>query len=364
MTDYSALVSNRLTGPASRGQTSSLKFQVMAIFAIIITATVLAWLWAFFAFRGYPLLLGSALLAYTFGLRHAVDADHIAAIDNITRKLMQEGKRPVNIGFFFAIGHSSVVVFMSACVAATAGALKSRFSAFQHLGGVISTLVSASLLLLLAFLNIVVLVQIYRTFRRVKDTGRSYEDDINVHLNKGGLLSRVYRPLFRLISHGWQMIPLGFLFGLGFDTSTEVALLGMSAAQAQQGLSFWAIMVFPALFTVGMVLVDTADGVLMLGAYQWAFVTPLRKLYYNMTITGVSVVVALLIGGIEALGLIADQCSLSGPFWNGIDTLNNNFNTIGFVVIGVFLGAWILSYLIYHFNGYDSVVVEVTERDS
>jgi high-affinity nickel-transport protein len=357
MTTHTTNVSHQSGKPASVFQ-GSLKFRVITIFTVIIAATVVVWLWAFVALGSYPLLLGSAFLAYTFGLRHAVDADHIAAVDNVTRKLMQEGKRPVNIGFFFALGHSSVVVLMSICVAATAGALRSRFSAFQQVGGIISTLVSASFLLLLAFLNIVVLVQIYKAFVRVKRTGRYDEEDINVHLAKGGLLARIYRPLFGLIRHGWQMIPLGFLFGLGFDTSTEVALLGMSASQAQQGISFGAIMVFPALFTVGMVLIDTADGVLMLGAYQWAFVTPLRKLYYNMTITGVSVIVALLIGGIETLGLIGDHYSFTGTFWEGVGTLNEHFNTIGFFIIGIFISAWIFSFLFYRWNKFDEIVVE------
>lgn len=208
-------------------------------------------------------------------------------------------------------------------------------------------------------LNIFVLVGIYKTFQRVKSTGRYVEEDLNMLLSGGGLLSRICRPFFGLIRHSWQMLPLGFLFGLGFETSTEVALLGISSAEAAKGLPIWSIMVFPVLFMTGMTLVDTADGVLMLSAYEWAFVTPMRKLYYNMTITSVSVVVALLIGGIEALGLIGDQLSLSGTFWDGVGSLNEHFGTLGFVIIGIFASAWAISVLIYRLKRYDDVVVKI-----
>jgi high-affinity nickel-transport protein len=172
-----------------------------------------------------------------------------------------------------------------------------------------------------------------------------------------GILSRVLRPLFRLVTRSWHMYPLGFLFALGFDTATEIALLGISATQAAQGISIWSIMVFPALFAAGMSLVDTTDGVLMLGAYNWAFVKPVRKLYYNLTITLVSVVVAFLVGGIEALGLIGSKLNLSGWFWDGISGLNENFNNLGFVIVGVFIAAWIGSILIYRYRGFDDIKV-------
>jgi high-affinity nickel-transport protein len=332
--------------------------RVVSTYGIILVATVLAWVWAFYAFSGYPLLLATALLAYTFGLRHAVDADHIAAIDNVTRKLMQDGKRPVDVGFFFSLGHSLVVILASAAVAATAGAFKAKFESFSSIGGLIGTCVSSGFLLMLALLNIVIFCQVYRTFQRVKETGVYSEEDFNLLMSKRGFFSRIFRPLFGMIRSSWQMFPIGFLFGLGFDTSTEVALLGISAAQAAKGLSIWSIMVFPALFTAGMTLIDTTDGVLMLGAYHWAFVTPIRKLFYNLTITAVSVVVALIIGGIEALGLVGDQLALKGSFWAAMDELNANFNTIGFVIIGIFLGAWLLSVMIYRYMRYDDIAVK------
>lgn len=338
---------------------TSVRSRLFITYGIIFTATVFAWIWAYYAFSAYPLLLGTALLAYTFGLRHAVDADHIAAVDNVTRKLMQDGKRPVNVGFFFSLGHSLIVILASAAVAFTAGAFKKNFESWSGVGGVISTSVSAGFLLMLALLNIIIFFQVYHTFRRVKKTGVYSDEDLNILMARRGFMSWVFRPLFGMIRSSWQMLPIGFLFGLGFDTSTEVAVLGISAAQATKGLSMWSIMVFPALFTVGMTLIDTTDGALMLGAYQWAFVTPIRKLFYNMTITAVSVVVALVIGGIEALGLLGDQLSLKGTFWETMDRLNDNFNTIGFFIIGLFLGAWLLSVLIYRFMRYDEIAVKI-----
>ena len=339
-------------------QGDHLRLKIAGLYAILIGFNVAAWAWALVAFRQHPVLLGTALLAYGFGLRHAVDADHIAAIDNVTRKLMQEGKRPVAVGFFFSLGHSTIVVLASVAIAATAMAFKSRFDAFQSVGGVIGTLVSAVFLLAIAAMNIVILITVYRTFRRVKAGARYEDEDLNMLLAGRGLLARLFRPMFLLIRRSWQMYPLGFLFGLGFDTATEVGLLGISAAQASQGLSIWSILVFPALFTAGMSLVDTTDSILMLGAYGWAFVKPIRKLYYNMTITFVSVLVALLVGGIEALGLIGDQFGLKGPFWDGISALNDNFGIIGYLIIAVFVLSWIASALIYRARGYDRLELD------
>ncbi len=327
--------------------------RVAAVYTILLAANLGAWGWALIAFHDHPVLLGTALLAYGFGLRHAVDADHIAAIDNVTRKLMQDGRRPVAVGFFFSLGHSSIVVLASVAVAATATAFKDRFDAFKDVGGVIGTLVSALFLLLIAAMNFAILLSVYRTFRRVKAGAPYVEEDLDLLLAGGGLLTRLFRPLFGLIRRSWHMYPLGFLFGLGFDTATEVALLGLSAHQASEGLSIWSILVFPALFTAGMSLVDTTDGILMLGAYGWAYLKPIRKLYYNMTITFVSVVVAVLIGGIEALGLAADQLGLAGTFWDAVGALNDNFGTIGYLIIAVFAVSWIVSIALYRLRGYD-----------
>ena len=202
------------------------------------------------------------------------------------------------------------------------------------MGGIVGTLVSTLFLFVIAAMNIAILIGVWRAFRHVRGGGAFAEEDFDLLLNSRGLLARMFRPVFRLVAHSWHMFPIGFLFGLGFDTATEVALLGISATQAAQGMSIWSIMVFPALFAAGMSLIDTTDGVLMLGAYNWAFVRPIRKLYYNLIITAVSVVVAVLIGGIEGLGLIRDQFGLSGWFWDGIGSLNDNLKGLGFAIIG------------------------------
>ena len=336
-----------------------LRFKSAGLYAIVVAANVAAWLWALAAFHAHPILLGTALLAYGLGLRHAVDADHIAAIDNVTRKLMQEGKRPVAVGFFFSLGHSTIVVLASLAIAVTAMAFKGEFEAIRNVGGVLGTVVSATFLLAIALMNLVILVTIYHTFVRVKAGGRYVEDDLDMLLAGRGLLARLLRPLFRMIRRSWQMYPLGFLFGLGFDTASEIGLLGISAAQGTNGMVLWSIMVFPALFAAGMALIDTADGILMLGAYGWAFLKPLRKLYYNMSITFVSVAVALLIGGVETLGLIGSKFELRGPFWSGIGALNGNVGTLGYLIIGIFVGSWILSAAIYRLNGLDRLEFKI-----
>jgi len=333
----------------------TLHIKVIALYAILATANLLAWAWAFAAFHGNTLLLGTALLAYGFGLRHAVDADHIAAIDNVTRKLMQEGKRPIGVGFFFALGHSTVVIIAVAVIAVTASTLQDRFPGLLAVGGVIGTTVSAGFLFIIAMINLMVLVGVYRLFQRVRRGGTYVEDELNVFLAQRGLFGRLFRRLFRLIGRSWHMYPLGFLFGLGFGTATEIALLGISASEAAKGISVWSILVFPALFTAGMSLVDTTDGVLMLGAYGWAFVNPIRKLYYNLTITGVSVVVALAIGSIETLGLVADELGLDGGIWNVVNAANDNFGALGYAIIGVFVASWLISLVVYRVMGYDKL---------
>jgi high-affinity nickel-transport protein len=319
--------------------------------AVLVAANVGAWVWALVAFRDYPLLLGPALLAYSFGLRHAVDADHIAAIDNVTRTLMQAGRRPVAVGLFFSLGHSTVVVLLSVGIVLATTALQDRLGVFETFGGVFGTLVSASFLLAIAAANLVMLAGLWRRFRTVKAGGLLRDEELTGPLVGGGVMARLFRPLFARIHRSWWMFPLGFLFGLGFDTASEVGLLGISASQASQGLPLWSILVFPALFTAGMALVDTADGILMLGAYGWAFIKPVRKLYYNMTITLISVVVAVLVSGIELLGLFGDQLSLAGDFWTAMGRLNDNFGTIGYALIALFVLSWLASWLVERVRG-------------
>jgi high-affinity nickel-transport protein len=331
---------------------SNFRNRIVGIYGFLVAVNIGAWVWAIMAFHDTPVLLGTAVLAYTFGLRHAVDADHIAAIDNVTRKLMQDGKRPVSVGFYFALGHSTIVVLAALVAYWTASAAEKHFEFLKDIGGIISTGVSAFFLIAIALINLVILRGVYRAFQQAREGGTHGGQTADMLLG-GGILARLLGPLFKLLSHPWHMFPIGFLFGLGFETATEVALLGISASAAAKGISLPAVMALPALFTAGMTLVDTTDGVLMIGAYGWAFVKPIRKLYYNLTITFVSVVVALIVGGVEAIGLLKDQLNLTGGVWDLIGSLNDNFSTMGFVIIGVFILSWIGSMVVYRVKGFD-----------
>ncbi|WP_051229117.1 HoxN/HupN/NixA family nickel/cobalt transporter [Paludibacterium yongneupense] len=347
---------NTLKGIFSDGG-GELRHKVIGIYAILIILNLAVWLWAVTAFHAHPVLLGTALMAYSFGLRHAVDADHIAAIDNATRKLMQTGKRPVSIGLMFSLGHSSIVIAMTAAIAATELALKDHFAAFKSFGAFAGTLTSSLFLLAIALMNLVSLIGIVAAFRRLR-AGEDYrEDDFDMLLGKGGLLARLFRPMFALITRSWHMYPLGLLFGLGFDTATEIGLMGISASSAAQGMPVWDIMLFPLLFTAGMTLIDTTDSIMMLGAYGWAFIKPVRKIYYNITITSLSIVMALVVGGIEGLGLIGDRLELKGAFWDVIGTLNAHFGAIGYAIIALFVASWALSFLVYRWLRIDAMEV-------
>ena len=326
--------------------------KLIGIYALLIGGNAFAWGWALSQFAGHPALLGTVLLAYIFGLRHAVDADHIAAVDNVVRKLMHEGKRPLSVGLFFSLGHSTVVVLTTLGVAVSATTLQNHFELFRVTGGVIGTSISALFLLTIAVVNLVILRSVWSSFQRVRDGGRVEAGQLELLLSGQGLFTRLLRPIIRVIAESWHMYPLGFLFGLGFDTATEIGLMGISALQASQGMSPLSILIFPALFTAGMMLVDTTDGVFMVGAYGWAFVNPVRKLWYNLTITAVSVLVAVLIGGIEVLGLLAAKFNLSGTFWMTVDGLNDDLELFGFLVVGSFVACWIASALIYRWKRY------------
>ncbi len=262
--------------------------------------------------------MATALLAWVFGLRHAVDADHIAAIDNVVRKLMQAGDTPRSVGLYFALGHSTVVVV--ATVLLCAGVVSfGGDSLLKSIGALIGTSVSALFLLLIAVLNLVIFVGLWRTMREVRAHGTHDANKLDELLASRGFLARLLAPMFRLVTKPWHMYPLGFLFGLGFDTATEIGLLSISASEAANGVSLVDVLVFPALFAAGMALVDTADSALMVSAYRWAFVDPMRKLWYNLTITGASVAVALFIGGVEALGLIGRRLDLDGGIWTLVE---------------------------------------------
>ena len=329
--------------------------RLVVIYGGLLALNAGAWAWAFAEFSSQPVLIGTAFLAYVFGLRHAFDADHIAAIDNVVRKLMQEGKKPLTVGFYFSLGHSSIVIIASAIIAASAAALEGPLEQFHKVGGLIGTLVSAFFLLAIGLANLLILRGIWAAFNRARRGEKIVDEDLDAMLAGRGFYARIFRRLFGVVRQSWHMYPVGFMFGLGFDTATEIGLLGISATQAASGMNFWSIMVFPALFTAAMALVDTTDSVAMVGAYGWAFVNPIRKLWYNLTITAASVAVAIFIGGVEALGLLGDRLELSGGVWDVIGNLNDNLTNFGYAVVGVFLLSWLISTLIYRANRYDDL---------
>jgi high-affinity nickel-transport protein len=327
--------------------------RLVALYAFLLAINALAWTWAIVMLSDRPTLLGTALLAYVLGLRHAVDADHIATIDNVVRKLMHDGKRPLAVGLFFSLGHSLSIALAVAAIAATAFALQGRFQQFKAVGSIIGTGASAFFLLTIAAINLVILRGVWHSFQRARRGESVGDDELDLLLSGRGFLARILRPLFRMVTASWQMFAVGLLFGLGFDTATEISLFTVAAGQASGGLSFATVMIFPALFAAGMTLVDTTDSVLMVGAYGWAFLNPIRKLWYNLTITAISVAVALLIGGIEALGLIANKLELEGAFWEFVAELNQSLANFGYLVVGVFLVSWALSFVLYRWQGLD-----------
>jgi len=294
---------------------------------------------------------GTGILAYTLGMRHAFDADHIAAIDNTTRKLVNEGKRPLSVGFFFSLGHSSIVFGMAMLlnfgIRALDQQVKDDNSGLHNVTGIIGTTVSGTFLYVIAILNIIILTGILRVFREMR-AGRYDDEELEEQLTKRGLMNRFFGPLGRRIDTPWKMYPLGALFGLGFDTATEVTLLVLAGSAVVSGLPFYAILSLPILFAAGMCLFDTVDGCFMNFAYDWAFAKPVRKVYYNLTITGLSVFVAVFIGTIEILGLIGSEYKLTGGFWSFMGAFD--INKAGFVIVGVFVVTWAAALAIWRFG--------------
>jgi nickel/cobalt transporter (NiCoT) family protein len=292
--------------------------------------------------------IGMGVTAYTLGMRHAFDADHIAAIDNTTRKLMSEGRRPLSVGFWFSLGHSSVVFaltfLLSLGVKALAGPTRNGDSGLHAVAGWIGTTVSGTFLYAIAIVNLVIMAGIWKVFRAMRE-GSYDEAALEEQLNKRGFMNRLLGRLMRSITKPWQMYPLGLLFGLGFDTATEVALLVLAGSGAASGLPWYAILCLPVLFAAGMSLLDTIDGSFMNFAYGWAFSQPVRKVYYNLTVTGLSVAVALVIGTVELLGLIAEKAHLHGPFWDRIAGVD--LNTVGYVVVALFFATWVIALLVW-----------------
>ncbi|WP_375476197.1 HoxN/HupN/NixA family nickel/cobalt transporter [uncultured Jatrophihabitans sp.] len=326
--------------------------------AVIIGLHVIGWVTiaAFVAPHHYSLGnktfgLGVGLTAYTLGMRHAFDGDHIAAIDNTTRKLMDDGKRPMSVGFWFSLGHSTIVFtlafLLSLGVKALVGPVQNDSSGLHHYTGLIGTSVSGTFLLVIAVINIVILAGILKVFRDMR-RGLYDEDTLEDHLNNRGLMNRILRPVMKSITRPGQMYPVGVLFGLGFDTATEVALLVLASAGAAGGLPWYAILALPILFAAGMCLFDTIDGTFMNFAYGWAFSKPVRKVFYNITITTLSIVVALFIGGLEALQVLSGQLNLTGGLWDF--ATNFNLNTAGFIIVGLFVVTWIIALSVWRFG--------------
>lgn len=287
-----------------------------------------------------PAFWSLGLLAYTLGLRHAFDADHIAAIDNTVRKLIEQKKNSFGVGFYFSLGHSSVVFIMVLAIALSIHWLQERMPQMEEIGGVIGTAVSGCFLILIGLFNFIVLVQLFKLFQKLRG-GEESLDNLENLLNARGLITRLINPLNRFIGKSWHVYPLGFLFGLGFDTATEIGLLAISASAAHSSVTVLGILSLPILFAAGMSLMDTADGMFMTTAYKWAFTTPLRKLYYNVTVTSVSVVAALLIGAVELIQVISEKLHWQSGFVSWVNHLN--FNYLGYMLVILFLAAWIIS---------------------
>jgi len=296
----------------------------------------------------YPALVGLGGLAYSFGMRHAFDADHISAIDNTTRKLLQDRKRPVGVGFFFSLGHSTVVfliaLLLGFAVKSVVDSVVADNGQLRALGGIVGTGVSGLFLLLIGLLNLIILVDIVGIFRRMR-RGEYTRTTLEEHLVSGGVLTRLFRRLFALITESWQMYPIGFVFGLGFDTASEIALLAISAGAASQGLPFTTVLALPIIFAAGMSLMDTTDGAFMAKAYSWAFSNPVRKLFYNITMTGLSVFVALFVGLVEVTQILIQVLGLEGGLWTVIAGFD--LGSLGYVIVGSFLTAWIVAFAIF-----------------
>jgi nickel/cobalt transporter (NiCoT) family protein len=303
----------------------------------------------------HPALLALGGLAYTFGLRHAFDADHISAIDNTTRKLLQSGRRPVSVGFFFSLGHSTVVfviaVALGFAVRWIVQGVVSDHGELRSVGGAVGTLVSGTFLIVIGVLNLLILLDIVRVYRNMRQ-GKYDRDGLEHELLSGGLMTRLFGRIFRVINHSWQMYPVGFLFGLGFDTASEVALLAISAGAAAQGLPFGAVIALPLIFAAGMSLMDTLDGAFMSKAYLWAFASPIRKVYYNLTITSLSVFVALFVGVVELVQIMIQVLGLHGAVFQAIASFDF-IGKLGYVIVGAFVLTWIAAFAFYKLRRID-----------
>ena len=335
------LSGGKLNAMLSQGE----KIKVVTVYVLIGLATFLGFTASAIVGRLSVLLAGLGVVTYVFGLRHGVDADHIAAIDNTTRKLMQENQRPFTVGMWFSLGHSTIVVGLIVGLIFATRAVIGSIPVLQNVGAVIGTMISGVFLWVMGMINLVIVFSIYRIFKEMKH-GKMDQNELESLLDNRGFLNRYFRPLFKIVRRPWQIFPIGVLFGLGFDTASEIALIAISVGiGVSSDVPVWMILTLPFMFTCGMVLIDTTDGVMMRVAYGWAFLNPLRKIYYNLTVTVISVIVALAIGTTELLQVIASELNLTGPLWDWLSSLD--FESIGFGIILIFLVSWLGSVAIW-----------------
>jgi nickel/cobalt transporter (NiCoT) family protein len=348
-------------GPGDLRLTAGEKVLIVLLYAGVLTATVLAFVGAYRFLPshysgqitgGALIFTGLAITAYVLGLRHGFDVDHIAAIDNTTRKLLNDGKRPLTVGTWFSLGHSTIVCGMIVALVVVFNFIRHTYGTFETIGAVLGTLISGGFLFVIGLVNVLIVLEVYGIFRGLRDR-KLDQQALDAQMNKRGFMARYFGRLFKVINEPWQIYPIGVLFGLGFDTATEVLLIGLAVGAAYSGIPLWAVLFLPALFTCGMVLSDTTDGISMRYAYGWAFSHPIRKVFYNLTLTVISVLVAFVIGGVELLQVISVELRWGGPFWGAVQNLD--FETLGFAVVGVFLGCWAVALAIYRWKGYEHI---------
>jgi nickel/cobalt transporter (NiCoT) family protein len=302
---------------------------------------------------GGLLFTGLAITAYILGVRHGFDADHIAAIDNTTRKLLNDGKRPLTVGTWFSLGHSTIVCAMILALVVVTEFIQKQYNTFAAVGAVLGTLISGIFLFIIGIVNVIIVLDVYRMFRGVRDQELD-QKALDEQMNKRGFLNRIFGRFFRVVTEPWQIYPIGVLFGLGFDTATEVLIIGLAVVVAGSGaIPLWAVLILPLLFTCGMVLSDTTDGFAMRYAYGWAFNHPIRKIFYNLTLTVISVMVAFAIGGVELMQVLSGELGWRGPFWSAIDGIN--FETLGIGIVVLFLASWGVAMAIYYAKGYEKI---------
>jgi nickel/cobalt transporter (NiCoT) family protein len=346
--------------PSSRSTVLSWreKLLMVGLYATIAVATTVGFLLLLVVARAYALFLPLGVLSYTLGLRHGVDADHISAIDNTTRKLLQQEQRPLTVGTWFSLGHSTIVVGLIVLLVTGLDLVNSASGTLAFVGSIVGTAVSGAFLWIIGLINLVIVFEIYRIFQGLR-AGTLSEAALEDQLNKRGFMNRYFGGLFRIVRRPWQMYPVGVLFGLGFDTASEVALivLTLGLATGVAPVPVWTALLMPFLFTCGMVAVDTTDGIAMRYAYGWAFLKPIRKIYYNLTITVISVLVAFVIGGLEVLTVLAAELGLSGPFWNGLRSVNGEtaWQYVGFGIIALFVGTWLGAMALYRYRRYEEI---------